>query len=453
MPRNMAHPSLVRNGIALSVSLLAAGWLGLSGPRANGPVTAGIRQATVRRMDLTEMVRATGVVASAVRTVIRCPVENIRKKAATTVIALAPEGSRVRAGDVICRLDTSEYEEMVQRQSVVVAEARADCRRAELELEAAQTALREYQEGRHHLESTEIEGRVAAAKSEANRLAERLQWSRRMLERGYASRAQVADETGALQRARFEADRAEGELRIYREHGYPRALKEAQSRVESTRADFLYQSARLLRHEERLTQYQRQVELSTIRAPHDGLLLYAHKPKRNVKIEEGMQVHQNQELFYLPDLSRMEVQVLLHETVLGRVRAGMRARIRLEERPGELEGTLATIEPMPLVDRRESSSGEVKNFMGRIPMDARARTLHPGASAEVVIATHQRIGAVTVPAEAPRREENRDVCYVVGPAGLEKRPVVLGLATAEWCEVIKGIEEGDVVALEPPSRP
>ena len=47
-------------------------------------------------------------------------------------------------------------------------------------------------------------------------------------------------------------------------------------------------------------------------------------------IEPGASVRQGQELFYFPDLSKMEVVAMLNETVVDRVRRGMPARVASE---------------------------------------------------------------------------------------------------------------------------
>lgn len=438
--------------VAILAISLATAVLGAFGarPHAEGELGDGV---AARRMDLALTVRAGGVVASAVRTVVRCPVENVKgKKAATTVLELAPEGSTVKRGDVLCRLDASDYEELARRQVITVAQARADHQRAGLELDAATSALEEYRGGLHRLEEQAFEGRLATARAEENRSRDRLEWSRRMLARGYASKAQVADANETLDRARFARAQVEGEYRTYREHQSPRRMVELESRIASARADRMYQTVRLRREEERLSSLQRQVELCTIRAPHDGMLLFAHKPKRDVRIEEGMPVHQGQELFYLPDLSRMEIQVLLHETVVERVRPGMSARIRLEGSPGMRRGTVAVIDPLPVADRSKSSSGEVKNYMGRIPVDAGDLAMRPGATAEVVIETGRAAGVLVVPVAATRQDRGIKVCDVVGPGGIERRTVKVGRVCGDWQEVIGGISEGEVVALAGPSR-
>jgi HlyD family secretion protein len=399
-------------------------------------------------MDLTVTVQACGLVESAIKTVVRCQVENVRgRRAATMILSLAREGTEVKKGDVLCRLDASEHEDMERRQRITVARARADHRRAELDLDSAQAALNELRGGRYRLEKQEFEGQIAQARAQVTRCTDRLEWSRRMLTRGYVSRAQVAAESGLLEKAAFAQATAEREFRSFEKYRFPRAVLELRSGVESARSDLMYQTARLRREEERLTELGRQVDQCTIRAPHDGMLLYAHKPKRGVRIEEGMSVHQNQELFYLPDLSRMEVQVLLHETVVERVRPGMPARIRLVGDSDPLEGTLKVIDPLPIADRSQWSSGEVKNYLGHIAVDPGSRTLRPGATAEVAIAVATVRDALVVPIEAPHREGGRDVCYVLGPDGFEPRTVALGWADDAWQEVTAGIIEGEEVVL------
>jgi HlyD family secretion protein len=268
-----------------------------------------------------------------------------------------------------------------------------------------------------------------------------------MLAKGYLSRAQISTEVSALRRAEFTLSRVQTEFRNFQSFEFPKNLRELESQIASARSNLSYQSLRLRGQEERLAQLQRQVAASTIRAPHDGLLIYAHKPKRDVRIEEGVGIRQNQDLFYLPDLSRLEVQVLLHETVVEQARPGMRARVRLEGAAGFLEGELSDIDPLPVVDRGKWSSGEVKNFVGRVQLHSSTQTLLPGMTAEVKITTANLHHALVIPAEAPLHENGRDVCYVLGRDGWEPRAVTLGQATGDWLEVIEGVSEGEEVAL------
>ena len=68
----------------------------------------------------------------------------------------------------------------------------------------------------------------------------------------------------------------------------------------------------------------------TIRAPHDGFVIYANNADRQVFIEPGMSVRQRQQLFFLPDLSEMEVVAMIHESIVDQVTPSMRAHVQVE---------------------------------------------------------------------------------------------------------------------------
>jgi HlyD family secretion protein len=407
-----------------------------------------VPRATVRRADLDVVLRAGGLVECPSRTVIRCEVENMKRRhAASTIIALAPEGSLVRKGEVVCRLDASEYEELLRVQFIRVAAAGAEKRCAELDLDAATTALAEYRDGRSGLDRQGLQGRIALAEAQMAQLSDRVRWSSQMLTLGYLSRARFSAENSALERAEFALSQARSELRHLEDFEFPTRIRVLESRVKSATLNLGREALRLQSQQERLDHLKHQVALCTIRAPHDGFLIFAHKPKRDVRIDEGIWVRQKQELFYLPDLSKLAVAVWLHETMVARASPGMRARVRLEGSADLLEGGLVAIDPLPVDDRSKYSSGEVKNFVGWIQLDTKVRNPRPGMTAEVEITTTTLQGALLIPVEAPRREQGRDVCYVLGPNGCQRRTVTLGQATHEWLQVIEGIREGEEVVL------
>ena len=67
--------------------------------------------------------------------------------APVTIISILPEGSRVRAGDVVCELDSSALREAVAVQQLRYVQAKAWVEQATYSLEADQIALREYEAG------------------------------------------------------------------------------------------------------------------------------------------------------------------------------------------------------------------------------------------------------------------------------------------------------------------
>jgi len=408
----------------------------------------------VRRTDLAPSVLAAGRVESSVQTVIRCALENLQgrssasgRRGSAAIISLVPEGQRVRAGEILCRLDSSEHEELARLQKITVAQVRALHLRARLDLETGEIGLREYVEGLCKLRSREFAGIIALDEAEVSRLADRLAWSRRMFAKGYVSRARIAGDVAALERAEVDLARIRREFRNFENFQVVRTRRELEIRVASARTNLAFQTLRLRSEEVRLADLERQIAASIIRAPHDGLVILAHKPKRDVRIEEGLWVLQNQPIMYLPDCTKLVVHVELHETVLDRVRPGMRARVRLEGIDRFIDGELASIDPLPLCDRTSRMGPDVKYYLGHVHLDEVPRNLRLGTTAEVRIETAAGQQALVIPPEAVGTDGNRPFCMVAGRRGLERRTVALGQATPLLQEVTDGLQEGEEVVL------
>jgi HlyD family secretion protein len=214
---------------------------------------------------------------------------------------------------------------------------------------------------------------------------------------------------------------------------------------------------KLQRQLERLGILQKQVERCMIRAPHDGVIYYVKNSGRggggpnsqNGSIEEGLAVRQKQELFFLPDLTEMEIQIALNESVVNRIAAGMRAQVRFEALPEVvLEGEVTTVDQIPV---KQSNSGEdIRYFWGIVKLDRSGGGIKPGMTAQVEIALAHRDDVLAVPHEAVVSEQNRKVCFMPKEEHLERREVKVGLGTTDWIEITQGLSEGEEVALNPP---
>ncbi len=117
-----------------------------------------------------------------------CQVEDITDSDGTMILSLIDNGTIVKKGDELCRLDSSQFEELARQQEIAVSQARALCLGAQLEFETAGIALREYQEGLVTQLTKEFEGRIALGRSDTRRQADRLAWAEDMVVKGYLSR-------------------------------------------------------------------------------------------------------------------------------------------------------------------------------------------------------------------------------------------------------------------------
>jgi HlyD family secretion protein len=442
--------------IALIVACLASYFVLMPKARA---AWEGLPRAAVRRVSFDACATAGGVTQSSQQTVVKCQLENlqVRKRGgafnaggASTILEIIPNGTMVKKGDVLCTLDASEYEDVAQAQTLRVLQHQAEMVQTALALQSAEIALKEYREGLLPQDIVGMKGRIALAESEMKAASDRLAWSERMVAKGYASRAQVANDRQAVLSATFRLEQAQRALDTYRRFNSTKTDVALRAEVEKARKWAIHEAGDYDKSKVQLAYYQKLIDRCTIRAPHDGFVIYANGTFREAaerfRIEPGVSVYQSQELFYFPDLTKMEILAMLNETVVTQVRRGMPARVRVEGfRGGEaLQGHVESVESLP---RR--SFNDVPYYPCRITLKAFPSGLLPGMSAEVEIQIGRCRDVLAIPSEAVSVDRDRKVCYVIGPSGLERREITAGGSTADMIEVTDGLNEGEPVLLNP----
>ena len=440
--------------IALAMASVGGLWWGWARLSARKPPNQQFAVTDVRRADLFPMVRAGGRVESGKKTIIECRLERfavgVRGQAASAggasvLLKLTPEGTRVKRGDVLAVLDSADYEELLRLQEMDVERARADKLQTELDHEIARLAMVEFRDGTMKEMTEDFQRRITLARSD--------------LERAGSGQLVALDEGQGLRVRRDSQHRpvrgravrpgapagGGGVRGVPQVHGLPDAPR-ARRRHPGATANLEYQTLRFQRHLDRLATLKEQVKLCTVRAPHDGYLIYANDARREVFIEEGLPVRQNQKLFYLPDLADMQVIALLSESVVNQVRNGMRATVQVEGLPNHsMHGRVTKVAQLPLPDWR----GDVHYFEGIVQLDDPPSSLMPGMTAQVEVEMPGRENVLAVRSEAVTIDDGHDVCFVVHEEGVERREVKLGQVTNEMTEVTAGLREGEQVVLNP----
>lgn len=409
----------------------------------------------VRRADLFPTLTATGRLESGKRTVIKCELENVTvgvrgqrlmAGGASTLLSVVPEGSQVKRGDVLAVLDSSDYEELLRTQRISVERVKSDLLQADLDHEIAELAVGEFKQGIMRQTLTEFEGRLFLARSELERANDRLRWCQQMKQKGYIAASTVSAEVYRRAQLALSLAREESAFELFKKFTAPRTIRELEGAVKGAQVMFEYQQLRHKRNLQRLASLEQQVEHCTIRAPHDGFVIYANNTNRDVVIEEGMPVRQKQDLFYLPDLTDMEVVAMLHESIVDDVGPGMRAKVQVESLSNcELDGHVVAVSPMAVMNWRT----DVRYFESIVKLENPPRGLRPGMTAEVDIAMPRRQNVIAIPAGAVALEDGHEVCFVVHEDGLERREVKLGQVTRDMAEVTEGLTEGEQVVLNP----
>jgi len=417
-----------------------------------------LRTATVQRADLAGEYLVSGRISGAQSTEIRCTLERLSVAGqrgspgggASTILSLVPEGAIVQQGELLCEMDASAYADLVENQDIAVKQARTNHVQASLDLDVARIALQAYREGEKVQVETAYMGQIALAQADLTRQNDRVVWLQRMVEKGYASLAQLRSDRIALERLGISVHKSELALENYRRFTAPKQLKMLQSQVIGAEATLGFQTIRLNREEERLAHYKSMIDRCTIRAPHSGYVVYANRTGRGPQVYEGAPVRERMQLFTLPDQSKLEIEVLLHETIIQRMHPGMTVGIRLEALPDlRLTGVLSSLSPIPLSDRSPESGNDAVYFLGHVQLDSMSPKLRPGMTTQVTISTGIRPGILAVPTMAVTVEDDQEICYVDHQKSVERRAVKVTQASRNMLEVVDVLSEGEVVFLDP----
>ena len=371
----------------------------------------------------------------------------------TTIIMIKPEGTRVKKGDIVCELDSAALKDQLTNQRITTESAKANFGNATLTREVAEIAVIEYKEGIYKQDLATVEGEIKLAESDLSRAEDRVEWAQRMYVKGYVSKAQAVSEELALKKARFAKEQADSKKMVLEEYTKSKTIKELESEVEKARSDELAKKATHELESGKEKKLEKQIAACEIKAPSDGLVVYANDPTRafmsnTPQVEEGAQVRERQKIFSLPDISQMQVNTKVHESHINKVKVDMRAKIRVDAYSNELlDGTVTEVAPLP--DTASFFSSDIKVYTCKVKIDSPLPGLRPGMGAEVTIQVDHLKKVLTVPVLAVLEFNAKDYLTRKVDNRFLQTEVELGLSNEKFVEIKKGVKEGDIVAMSP----
>lgn len=329
---------------------------------------------------------------------------------------LAPDGTHVKAGDVVVRFDPSDIVKQL-------AEAQDDEKTSGLQIEKQR-----------------IQGRA-----EAENLDRTAELAREELEN--ARQFQKKDELIYSRNEIVESDIDQQLAREKEQHA--RSSKRARQKLSGTELELLAISRR--RAEHRIRQSRQALQALEVKAPHDGVLVL-RRDFRGEPVRVGDTVWMGQPLAEIPDPTRMEAEVYVLEADAGGLAPGKRAEVILESRPDQV--IPAEIRRVDALAKPRLRGSPVQYFAVTLGL---ARTdpgiMKPGQRVRATLFLEEREEALAVPRQAVFEREGKMVVYRRKGGAFEPVEVVLGPSGMGKVVVEKGIEPGDVLALSDPTKP
>jgi len=390
-----------------------------------------------------------GEVESAENVEIKSKVKS-RGSGGVSILEIIPEGTLVKKGDFLVRLDDAGLQKELLRQRISVHQANANLVKAQADVEAAKLALQEYLSGTFRQNEEQLESAEFVAKENFRRAEEYLAYSQKLAAKGYVSEAQLEADQFAVEKAAKELDLAQTRLEVLRTHTQKAKVNDLNASILTTEARL--ESARNS-YELELTQEREiedQIVNCTILSPADGEVTYANVNNKGVVIAEGEEVRENQTIIRLPDSSRLLVQAKINESRVEQVKTGMKCRITIDAiRDVELEGSVQSVSdyPWPAFDRYRA---HIKEYGTKIIINDAPKGLRTGMTAKVTILSELIEDALQIPLPAVFRKNGQAYCLVAGEEEeLELREIELGPNNMSHAVVRSGLQEGESVVINP----
>lgn len=395
-------------------------------------------------------VNEVGDIESSSNIEIRCRVKS-RGREGVAILDLVSEGTKVEKGDFLCQLDDSLLREELTERKIIVAKDKSDVIKAESQLDAAKSKLAEFSEGRFLQQVAKLKADIFVAEEKLNRAIEKYQHTVSLNRKGYATESQKESDKSALDIAKENLTLAKGELRIYENHSREREEAELNSEIKQQEAQLEASQYRLELSQQREAEYLRQVESCRITAPQAGTVVYANDSDRrdsSIVIEEGALIRDGQEIFYLPDPSKMQVNAKVNDSKINKVKAGQRVEVRVDTAPETpIAGVVRRVSAFPLPRRYYQAPIEYEVF---VDITESSPLIREGLRGKVEIFVEQLDDVVMAPVSSLVLKGQETYFVIVKTPGgkIEPRSVSIGSNNEKFAVITKGLSPGEEVLVD-----
>ncbi len=394
---------------------------------------------TITRGDLVVSVTEQGTLESSNYTEIKCKVRGW-----SLVTWVIEGGTIVQAGDELVRLDTKRIEDAISLQTTNYHTAAATLARSKAEVAKAQIAIPAYLEGRYQAQLKSLERSKTIAETNLETAEKMLVNSKKMFRRGYVTELEVEGNAFTVTQAELELEVAKTEIDVLQKYTREMRLETLNGNLKASRSKLQADEAGFAMDKMRLERAKEELENCVIKAERSGLVIYpsAAAWKETPDITEGVNVRKDQTLLLMPDLTKMQVKVGIHESIVDRIKPGQAARITLPDRT--LNGKVASVSPVT----RPAGwwTGNVVKYDTIIELPS-VEGLKPGMSAEVEVIMDRHQDVLTIPVAAVVETENAQLCWVKTAEGTKARALQLGDSNDSFIVVKAGLKEGEAVVL------
>jgi HlyD family secretion protein len=385
--------------VALSVLILAL--VGVTAcPSSGNGGSADVELVEVVRGDLTVIVSGSGNISVSRDA-------SLAFGTGGTVAAVDVEaGDRVREGDVLAKLDTGALE-------LALAQAQLNLATAEYNLDKTQQVY--------------AQPDLTTARAAVTNARSYLQYAQSQLDQAN-SPEQIAYWQNEVYQAKVNLASAE------------QRLEEMEAGGDS--AEVALRRLEVAAARQALEQAQQDLAEATITAPFDGIVGAVYVDEGDIIPPPTMAPTV---AIYLITPTSLELKADVDEVDIPQVKVGQKAAVEVDAiADKKFEGTVTSISPVPKIETGLVLYEVTVSMV--VPADAGVML---GMSATADITVGQSQDTLLVPERAVGHDENGNPVVLVSVSGqLEQRAVVVGISDGLDTEILSGLTEGEMVAVE-----
>lgn len=482
-----------RSIVILSILSTVSGTAGLATWKFRGAVVQGDRaNATIvaARLSMPITLSGKGTIESIQNKDLVCPCEG-----QNTIRTIVPEGTFVKAGDVVCELDVSAINKELQRSLLETKKCESDVtwakqelaiqvskndtslESAKVEMKLAELTLREYVEGIYPQKFSEATKDVEIAQRALNRKRQELLETRALHLRGFATAADIEKDEQELAEKENALLKKSTDLRVLTEFTYEKEvadkqdkLSQAKNKVESVKSQNASQTAQKETdlasksqtwdiNKTQLEHWQKQLEAAVIKAPIDGIVVYGSSVRNyfnDTPIAAGARVMEQQLIARIPDTTSMKANLPVPEAQVFKLQdyeqKKYRAEITVAGIPTALKGTVKRVSILPDTDRRWWDP-DSKEYPVEISLDETPAGLKPGMNAQIRVTLRVLEDVVGVPSAALYTEGEQSYVFASKADG-SALPIAVrvGDSNETHIHITEGLKGGETLWLLGPGQ-
>jgi HlyD family secretion protein len=440
---------------------------------------------TVKRLNFDIVLNIVGILDAAQAHMVSSEIRGTDRK----IISLVEDGTRVKKGDVLVRLDPAPFEKEIDQLSAEVEGHQAavqagkemvafeknqvtgEITNAEYNVNVANLEVIRLKDGDGPLKLSQLQDEFQKAKLELDRYQSFYNDLLELRKNGYDNSSEIvsAKEKVTLYEDQFKA--ATTRFESYKLHVLPTLLETAKAkqqnaglvlqqttqggkyRIAKAEAGLIQIQSQLKAKEAALQQVRSELEKTVIHAPFDGIVIHFETfrdgEKRKPRIGDSVLI--NQPILYLPDITNMIVKSKVREIDLHTITLEQQGVIQVDAYPDRsFTGRLTFIGAVAVAEA--SGAGKEKYFQVVFDLTEEDERLRPGMTCRLSIVSRSVTQVIAVPVQAVFSGDQKAFCYVMKKhGGFETRQVTVGSQNTDVVEITEGLREGEKISMTRPA--